>query len=72
VSATVIRTAAVRLAPSANARVILNLQRGSDVAQLDQFGTWTYIQFKRKNDTAEQQEGWVETSFLKQQKPASQ
>ena len=72
VSAVTIRAATVRVAPLTSAKVILTLQRSTEVMQLDHLGTWTYIQFKRKNATAEQQEGWVETSFLKQQKPASE
>ena len=70
VSAVIIRTATVRVAPLGTAKVTLTLPRGSEVAQLEQLGTWSYVQFKRKGATAEQQEGWVETSFLKQEKPA--
>jgi hypothetical protein len=72
VPAAIIRAATVRAAPTALAKTIQTLQRGTEVGQLDQFGTWTYIQFKRKDDPTQQQQGWVETSFLKQEKRTSE
>jgi uncharacterized protein YgiM (DUF1202 family) len=72
VNAVTIRAASVRTAPSRSARLIWTLQRGTEVLLLDKMGDWTYVRFTRKNSGDTQQDGWVDTSLLKQEKTGAE
>ena len=65
-TATVIRGANVRTAPSGDAIVMLSLPRGTQVVPLERQGSWTRIQVKAEGNSSEPREGWVFTSFLKE------
>jgi hypothetical protein len=59
--ATVIRSANVRANPAKTAAVISTLQRGAQVATIDERNNWTLVRI----DGSKSQQGWVYNSFLK-------
>ena len=72
VSAVLIRAANVHVAPVLSAEVISTLQKGTKVELLDQRGIWTHVRFTRKIGSITQEDGWVSTSFLKQEKSGTE
>ena len=63
--AVVIHGANVRAGPSATADVVSTLQRGVNVATIEQRGAWTLVRIDGESDKTEPRQGWVYSSFLK-------
>jgi len=63
--ALVVRGANLRAGPSATAPVISTLQRGLQVATLEQRGNWMLVQIGGENGKTQPRRGWVFSTFLK-------
>jgi hypothetical protein len=64
-SVVVFRDVNVRAGPSATAKVVSTLPRGSRVTLIERRGSWALVQIEGDNGNARSLEGWVSGSFLK-------
>jgi len=63
-TALVVQSVNLRAGPSSTAPVISTVQRGQEVATLEQRGNWTHVRIDGDGKT-QPREGWVYRSFLK-------